>query len=118
MMESVSLVNKKHLYYLTKRLLSKCKTFKIKIEGNSMYPYLQDGEYVTVHCEDKNFHEGDLVLIDWGDSFVVHRLIDINEMRTKGDNLSCLDPSGIQVICVCTKDIGERSLLHYRWGKV
>ncbi len=90
-------------YYTIKRLLAKGTPFDLKIDGTSMEPYLKIGDYVRIQCGDRNFEEGELVLIDWGDTFVIHRLINRQNMLTKGDNLNTVDPLGLKIVCTAKK---------------
>lgn len=90
-------------YFMIKRLLTKGVPFKLKIAGTSMEPYLNTGDFVWIQCGNQNFEDGGLVLIDWGDTFVVHRLIDKQNMLTKGDNLDTSDPPGLKIVCMAAK---------------
>lgn len=72
-----------------------------------MEPYLIEGDEVVVKRQNASYQVGDLVLIEWGSSFVVHRLVELEGMRTKGDNLSECDPLGFHVIAVCQKSINR-----------
>ena len=94
---------KKLSYYTIKRLLTIGRPFELKIDGTSMEPYLKLGDYVRIQCGDRNFEEGKLVLIDWGDTFVIHRLINLQNMLTKGDNLNEEDPLGLKIVCTAEK---------------
>lgn len=86
-----------------RRLLAVGKPFVLRINGESMEPYLFRGDYVMVDPHNNSYKEQDLVLIDWGNQFVVHRLIDLKNLRTKGDNLSDLDPPGLPIVALCKR---------------
>ena len=82
------------LVYL--RCISEADTFKIKINGDSMYPLLKSGQIVSV--KKSSFYDiNDIVVINRLDHFIVHRVIDILEtdktkyFLTKGDNNSFVD---------------------------
>lgn len=92
-------------YHIINRLLKLGKPFNLKIQGTSMHPYLRHGDSVIILCNEKNVRKGDLVLIDWYTKFIVHRLIDEEDMITKGDNLQYRDPSGLKIICRAIKII-------------
>lgn len=90
-------------YHTIKRLLAKGIPFDLKISGTSMEPNLKKDDYVRIQCGDWNFKEGELVLIVWGDTFVIHRLINQENMLTKGDNLDVADPPGLRIVCTAYK---------------
>lgn len=99
------LINRQVSYVLIKRLLTAGKPFLLKIIGNSMCPELKPGDYVKVYAPEKNIKNGELVLIEWENHFVVHRLIDSKRGITKGDNLEVCDPQGLAIVGIAEKYI-------------
>lgn len=69
-----------------------------EVEGDSMEPTLKRGDKVRVDMTKVNYRFGDIVLIDWGSTYVIHRLIIPKKSLTKGDNLRYADPNGLKVI--------------------
>lgn len=63
-----------------------------------MLPSLQNGSIVNISVDWDCYKFGDIVLIEWGTIFVVHRLVDVRTMRTKGDNLTHFDPEGLKIV--------------------
>lgn len=92
-----------------RRLLAIGKPFVLRINGDSMEPYLFRGDHVMVEPASNSYKEQDLVLIDWGDQFVVHRLVDSQKMRTKGDNLCDFDPPGLPIVACCKRCSGKNN---------
>ena len=90
-------------YYTIRRMLKKGMPFNIRIAGTSMEPYLKTGDCVRIQCGNQDFKERGLVLIDWGGAFVVHRLVDKENMLTKGDNLDTTDPPELEIVCTVDK---------------
>ena len=102
---------KKAVFCTIQRNLKSNKMFLLKISGTStpvvtelhhqksMLPFLKEGESVMVDPSTTNIKFGDLVLIKWGDMFVVHRLLNKKTFLTKGDNLLFCDPMQKEIIC-------------------
>lgn len=68
---------------------SKSKNFYIKVEGNSMLPFLCDGD--IIYLKETSFLKiktNDLILVRNNNNFLAHRVIYIkdNNLVTKGDN--------------------------------
>lgn len=79
------------------RLILKLKLNRIadiEVLGNSMLPYLHDGDTVTVKplSGRKSVFIGDVVVFGINDHLVIHRIVDIIQthnhifVKTKGDN--------------------------------
>lgn len=81
-----------------KFMVEQRKEFSIKINGTSMEPNLYKNDSVNVIFDQENYKFGDLVLIEWSNRFVVHRLINVKKMITKGDNLEYNDPINLKIV--------------------
>jgi signal peptidase I len=70
--------------------------FRFKVTGNCMWPLIQKGDWVFVKpiLTDPGVQIGEIVLMDRGVDFVVHRLVRINksEAITHGDWSRLSDP--------------------------
>ncbi len=76
--------------------LKKNETFRFKVTGNCMWPLIQKDDWVFVEPihTDPGIQIGEIVLMDRGEDFVVHRLVRINncEVITQGDWSRSPDP--------------------------
>jgi signal peptidase I len=66
----------------------------IVVEGHSMEPFLHTGDAVLVH-EQRSYHVGELVLLNFDGGHVIHRLVRETPERTwisRGDNNTYDDP--------------------------
>ena len=67
---------------------------RLRVAGHSMAPLVERGDLVLVQRANlEDLHRGDLLLVEQGGDFLVHRLVAANAHRlyTKGDNASCAD---------------------------
>jgi signal peptidase I len=71
-------------------------TYRFKVTGNCMWPLIQKGDWVFIEpfLTDPGNQIGEIVLMDRGADFVVHRLIGINnsEIIAQGDRSRFPDP--------------------------
>jgi signal peptidase I len=71
-------------------------SFRFKVTGNCMWPLIQKGDWVFIEpiLTDPRIQTGQMVLMDRGMDFVVHRLVGINhsEIITHGDWARFPDP--------------------------
>ena len=52
------------------------KSVQIRIKGNSMLPFLRNGDHVELARTKKNEYKiGDVVLARWKDGYVLHRIV-------------------------------------------
>jgi signal peptidase I len=69
---------------------------RFKVTGNCMWPMIQKGDWVIVEpiLTDPGIQIGEIVLMDRGVDFVIHRLVSINncEVITQGDWSRSPDP--------------------------
>jgi signal peptidase I len=97
--------------------LKKNDTFRFKVTGNCMWPLIQKGDWVLVEpvLTDPGIQTGDIVLMDRGVEFVVHRLIKINdsEIITHGDLSRFPDPTMKR-----EKILGKVILIEKGWCRV
>jgi|GEM_PF-3834755 len=99
-MNEVNEITMKHIIYKTiTRQLENGNDFSLKIDGNSMLPFIKKGDIVFVQPKQNNFNFGDLVFIRWGDTYVVHRLLNKRKSLTKGDYLESFDPMDKELLC-------------------
>jgi signal peptidase I len=74
------------------------ETTTIKISGNSMFPFLRDGDTATVTPSKGGVTAGDIVVYFAGEVLLIHRVVKARrtregtELRTKGDSCLSLDP--------------------------
>jgi len=70
--------------------------FRFKVTGNCMWPWIHKGDWVFIEpfVNKSELQTGEIVLMDRGTDFVVHRLIGINnsEIITQGDRSKIPDP--------------------------
>lgn len=77
-----------HLNKISKKLLDEGYSVKLTVGGISMFPYLLNQEQVNVEpVWDKSIQIGDILVFQFDDKWVAHRLIKIKGSRyiTKGD---------------------------------
>lgn len=55
----------------------------VRVDGTSMYPTLQDGNIILLKKYDKNYQYGDIVILNYGDSKLVKRIIGVPEDRIR-----------------------------------
>jgi len=71
-------------------------SFRFKVTGNCMWPLIQKGDWVFIEriLTDTGIQIGEIVLMDRGTDFVVHRLIRINDLEiiSQGDWTRIPDP--------------------------
>jgi hypothetical protein len=76
--------------------LKEMDTFCFKVTGNCMRPLIQKGDWVSVESvlTDPGVQTGEILLVDRGADFVVHRLVGINhsEIITQADRSRLPDP--------------------------
>jgi signal peptidase I len=77
-----------HLNKISKKLLDEGYSVKLTVGGISMFPYLLNQEQVNVEpVWDKSIQIGDILVFQFDDKWVAHRLIKIKGSRyiTNGD---------------------------------
>lgn len=77
-----------HLNSISKKLLDEGYSVKLTVGGISMFPYLLSQEQVKVEpVKNRKIQVGDILVFQFDDKWVAHRLIKIKENHyiTKGD---------------------------------
>ena len=91
--------------------------FRFKVTGNCMWPLIQKGDWVFIEpfVNKSELQTGEIVLMDRGTDFVVHRLIRINntEIITQGDRSKIPDPPMKR-----EKIIGKVILIEKSWCRL
>ena len=95
---------------------------RMKVNGNSMLPFLRDGDSVLVtHCEQASLKLGDVVIIRQENNFVTHRLVFVKDDQyiLKGDHSLYLDPPVVfsDLIGVVVGRIHGSELVSYQTPK-
>lgn len=98
------------------QIISGLKTndnYRFKVIGNCMWPLIQKGDWVIIDPRAKGLaiQPGEIVLINRGDDFVVHRLIRCknSEFFTQGDRSKLPDsPVQIDQILGCVISIEKK----------
>jgi len=79
---------------LVREELAQGGLIRLRVAGHSMAPLVERGDLVLVQRANlEDLRQGDLVLVEQGGDFLVHRLVasDTHGVRTKGDNASYAD---------------------------
>jgi phage repressor protein C with HTH and peptisase S24 domain len=69
---------------------------RFRVEGDSMYPAIRNGDYVqAVPCAIAELRRGDVILASTGRGLTAHRIMRIDGQRviTRGDNSLRADPA-------------------------
>ena len=74
-----------------KESIQKGELVKIKLGGNSMWPFIKNGTNATIkRVEIEELKIGDIIVFSTGNKIIAHRIINLNEsskeITTKGDN--------------------------------
>ena len=64
------------------KMLLEGKTVRLRVNGQSMLPFLRSGSTIMLRpVQDKDIRKYQIVMADTGNSFVVHRIIEINGQK-------------------------------------
>ena len=79
MMNARTIANRE-LFAIVRDTLLEGKTVRISVNGQSMLPFFRSGSTITLRpvCDD-DIRKYNVVMADAGDSFVVHRIIEVGE---------------------------------------
>lgn len=92
-------------------------TFRFKVTGNCMWPLIQKGDWVLIEpvVMDPEIQIGEIILMDRGVDFVVHRLVRKNgsEVITHGDWSKFPDPPMKR-----EKILGKVTLIDKSWCRL
>ena len=87
------------LYELSGELLNSNQQVKLKVGGYSMFPFLKNGDIITLQkCKASDLKTGDVVGFKTGNKWIAHRLIKKSKVNnklfllTKGDTCRHKDP--------------------------
>lgn len=93
------------------------ESFRFKVSGNCMQPLIQKGDWVIIAPLgiDRTLHQGEIVLVDRGVDFVVHRIVFSNDSRiiTRGDWTGSFDPPAKR-----ENILGQVVLIEKHWCKL
>lgn len=122
-------------FCLLKERVEQGETVNIKIEGNSMFPFLKQNDTISVRkVEFQDLRKGEIIVYKAGKHLHAHRYIRLtssNKLVTKGDNNSHFDSllvSAEQLIGkvvlikkdkeVMTLEVVSRKIINYFLGSV
>ncbi|MBQ7153750.1 MAG: S24/S26 family peptidase [Clostridia bacterium] len=84
---------------LLKKIIEKKGSITIQVSGNSMWPYIENGDYVELELRD--YHEGDVLLFKYyTEELLVHRLI-----RIDGDSLLLRGDNAFRIEHITSKEV-------------
>jgi len=80
MKPTIRLIDNRELFAIARDTLLEGSSVRVSVRGQSMLPFFRSGSTITL----RPIREGDLrkynvVMADAGKSFVVHRIIDVND---------------------------------------
>jgi signal peptidase I len=79
---------------LVEEYLTPDQTMRLRVDGDSMHPWLRKGDIVLVQCVDPgSISKGDVIVVRSAGAFVTHRIVasGLDGWYTKGDNALRLD---------------------------
>jgi hypothetical protein len=82
-----------HFAALARAHLAAGRTLTLDAQGHSMWPLIQHGDRVIVHPLTSTPALGDIVLIDLEGRLVLHRVVALDPLTTKGDAVARPDPA-------------------------
>jgi signal peptidase I len=86
----------------------------ISVSGNSMLPFLRDGDTVLIKPRGADVIRGDIVVYFMGDVLLIHRVVGITRtpdgrlLHTKGDFTVGLDPGTVRTADLVGKAVAVR----------
>ncbi|NTW32563.1 MAG: signal peptidase I, partial [Bacteroidetes bacterium] len=106
------------LYELTENLLNSKQQVKLIVGGNSMFPFLRNGDEIVINkCRINELNIGDIVVFKTHDKWIAHRLHKIKSennktiLITKGDSCNSKD------LPVTEENFAGKVILFFRKGK-
>ena len=79
MMNARTIANRE-LFAIVRDTLLEGKTVRISVNGQSMLPFFRSGSTITLRpVREEDIRKYSVVMADAGDSFVVHRIIEVGE---------------------------------------
>ena len=79
-MKSARTIANRELFAIVRDTLLEGKTVRISVNGQSMLPFFRSGSTITLRpVREEDIRKYSVVMADAGDSFVVHRIIEVGE---------------------------------------
>lgn len=81
-MKSARTIANRELFSIVRDTLLEGKTVRISVNGQSMLPFFRSGSTITMRpVREEDIRKYNVVFADAGNSFVVHRIIEVGEER-------------------------------------
>ena len=79
-MKNARSISNRELFSIVRDTLLEGKTVRVSVKGESMLPFFRSGSTITLRpIEEGDIQKYNVVMADAGDSFVVHRIIEVGE---------------------------------------
>jgi hypothetical protein len=79
-MKSTRTIANRELFAIVRDTLLEGKTVRVAVNGQSMLPFFRSGSTITLRpVREEDIRKYSVVMADAGDSFVVHRIIEVGE---------------------------------------
>ena len=79
-MKSTRTIANRELFGIVRDTLLEGNTVRVAVNGQSMLPFFRSGSTITLRpVREEDIRKYSVVMADAGDSFVVHRIIEVNE---------------------------------------
>lgn len=74
------IISNRELFTIVRDTLLEGKTVRVSVKGESMLPFFRSGSTITLRpAKAEDIRKYAVVMADAGDSFVVHRIIEVSE---------------------------------------
>ena len=81
-MKNARTIANRELFSIVRDTLLEGKTVRISVNGQSMLPFFRSGSTITMRpVREEDIRKYNVVFADAGNSFVVHRIIEVGEER-------------------------------------
>ena len=79
-MKATRTISNRELFSIVRDTLLEGRTVRVSVKGESMLPFFRSGSTITLRpITDADIRKYNVVLADAGESFVVHRIIEVGE---------------------------------------
>lgn len=79
-MAKTLVISNRELFSIVRDSLLEGKTVRVAVKGESMLPFFRSGSTITLRpAKEEDICKYSVVMADAGDSFVVHRIIEVGE---------------------------------------
>lgn len=79
-MNNVRTISNRELFSIVRDTLLEGSTVRVAVKGQSMLPFFRSGSTITLRpVREEDIRKYNVVMADAGDSFVVHRIIEVGE---------------------------------------